>query len=101
MTAGILGDLADKVAPEYVSPLVAYLAHSECSVNGNLYSVAGGRITRIFVAETYGVVLPENTPESIAAQLSLIDETDTNGYHQPTSLDDETAIIAKALAKAS
>ena len=101
MTAGILGDLADKVSPDYVSPLVAYLAHSECSVNGNVYSVAGGRIARIFVAETHGLVLRENTAESIAAQLSLIDAADFHGHHQPTSLDDETAIIAKALSKAS
>ena len=101
MTQDILGDLAAKVSPESVSPLVAYLAHEECSVNGHVYSVAGGRIARIFVAETYGVVLPENTPEAIRAHLSLIDELGIDGYHQPSSLDDETTIIAKALSEVS
>ena len=101
MTQDVLGDLAAKVSPESVSPLVAYLAHEECSVNGNLYSVAGGRIARIFVAETHGVVLPENTAEAIRANLSLIDQLDVDSYHQPSSLDDEIAIIAKALHEVS
>jgi NAD(P)-dependent dehydrogenase (short-subunit alcohol dehydrogenase family) len=70
MTEGILGDLAVKVSPGSVSPLVAYLAHAECSVSGNVYSVAGGRIARIFVAETHGLVLGENTPESIRSALA-------------------------------
>jgi NAD(P)-dependent dehydrogenase (short-subunit alcohol dehydrogenase family) len=97
MTAALLGDLATRVSPDSVSPLVAYLAHEECSVTGNAYSVAGGRIARIFVAETRGVVLAENTPEAIRAHLSLIDEVDVATLHHPTSLDDETAIIAKAI----
>jgi len=70
MTEGILGDLAVKVSPGSVSPLVAYLAHAECSVRGNVYSVAGGRIARIFVGETQGLVLGENTPESIRSALA-------------------------------
>ena len=81
MTADILGDLASRVSPESVSPLVAYLAHEECSVNGHIYSVAGGRVARIFVAETRGVVLPENTAEAIRANLSLIDQLDVEGFH--------------------
>jgi NAD(P)-dependent dehydrogenase (short-subunit alcohol dehydrogenase family) len=101
MTQDVLGDLAARVSPESVSPLVAYLAHEECSANGHIYSVAGGRIARIFVGETRGVVLPENTPEAIRANLSLIDQLDFEELHQPSSLEDEMTIIAKALAQAS
>jgi NAD(P)-dependent dehydrogenase (short-subunit alcohol dehydrogenase family) len=101
MTEGILGDLAPKVSPESVSPLVAYLANEECAVNGNVYSVAGGRIARIFVAETYGVVLRENTPEAVSAQMTRIDQLDGARLHEPSSLDNETMIIAKALSVAS
>ena len=101
MTQDILGELQAKVSPESVSPMVAYLAHEECSVNGNVYSVAGGRIARIFVAETLGVVLAENSAEAIRANLLLIDQVDGDGYYQPTSLDEETAIMAKALAEES
>ena len=101
MTEEILGTLADKVSPDSVSPLVAYLAHEECSVSGHVYSVAGGRIARIFVAETHGVVLGKNTPEEIQAKLSLIDVMDGERYHLPSSLEDETTIIAKALSEVS
>ena len=101
MTEDILGNLAAKVSPESVSPLVAYLAHEECSVTGHIYSVAGGRVARIFVAETHGVVLPENTAEAVRDNLSLIDELDAERYHHPASLDDETMIIAQALLNVS
>ena len=101
MTQDLLGDLLSKVAPESVSPLVAFLAHEHCPVSGHVYSVAGGRIARIVVVETHGVVLSENTPEAIRDHLSRIDELDASDYHQPSSLDDEMAIIAKALSQAS
>jgi len=101
MTQDILGQLIAKVSPESVSPLVALLAHEDCPVNGHVYSVAGGRIARIIVAETHGVVLAKNTPEAIRDQLPLIDQLDFAEYHQPSSLEDEMAIIAKALTQAS
>jgi NAD(P)-dependent dehydrogenase (short-subunit alcohol dehydrogenase family) len=101
MTQDILGPLADKVSPASVSPLVAYLAHEECAVNGHVYSVAGGRIARIFVAETHGVVLSQNTSEEIQSKLSLIDVMDAERYYLPESLEDETTIIAKALSEVS
>ena len=101
MTQDVLGDLAAKVLPESVSPLVAFLAHEECPVNGNVYSVAGGRVARIFVAETHGVVLSENTPEAIRDHLAEIDRLDAEDFHQPSSLEDEMAVIAKALSQAS
>lgn len=101
MTEGILGDLAAKVLPSSVSPLVAYLASDECAVNGNVYSVAGGRIARILVAETHGVVLEENTLEAIADNIAAIDELDPLRLLEPLSLDEETTIIAKALSDAS
>jgi NAD(P)-dependent dehydrogenase (short-subunit alcohol dehydrogenase family) len=101
MTKDLLGDLLSKVAPESVSPLVAFLAHEQCPVSGHVYSVAGGRIARIVVVETSGVVLSDNTPEAIRDNLLRIDELDGSDYHQPSSLDDEMAIIAKALAQAS
>ena len=100
MTTDVLGDLGERVGPEYVSPLVAYLAHEDCSVTGNVYSVAGGRVARIFVAETEGVVLPDITAEAVRDNIRAIDEVSLPGVHQPASLDEETTLIAKALANA-
>ena len=101
MTEDLLGPLAPRVSPESVSPIVAYLAHQDCAVNGHVYSVAGGRVARIFVAETRGVVLPHISAESFREHLTEIDRLIEDGYHQPASLDDETTIIAKALSEAS
>ena len=101
MTEGILGELSSKVSASSVSPLVAFLSSEECSVTGHIYSVAGGRIARIFIGETEGVVLKENTAEAILAQIDAIDDVDSPRFHEPSSLDGETTIIAKALAEAS
>jgi len=43
-------------------------------------------------------VLEENTAEAILAQLSVIDEFDALRYYEPSSLEDEIAIIAKSLS---
>jgi NAD(P)-dependent dehydrogenase (short-subunit alcohol dehydrogenase family) len=96
MTVDLLGELADKVTPESVSPVVAYLAHEDCAVNGCVYSVAGGRVARIFVAESAGAVLPQLTPEAVRDHLPLIDDADD--YLVPASLADATTIIGRALA---
>jgi len=99
MTTELLGELTARVSPETVSPLVAFLAHEDCAVNGNVYSVAGGRIARIAVVESDGVVMDSNTPEAIAAQLDAIDRLDPASWFAPTSLADETSIIGKALSR--
>ena len=96
MTEGILGDLASRVTPDSVSPVVAYLAHESCRANGDVFSVAGGRVAKIFVAETVGAVLSELTPEAVADQLDMIENQ--ADYHQPASLDAATTIIAESLA---
>jgi NAD(P)-dependent dehydrogenase (short-subunit alcohol dehydrogenase family) len=95
MTADVLGDLSDTVSPEAVSPVVAYLAHEDCAVNGHIYSVAGGRVARIFVAETVGVVLSDLTPESVRDHLAQIQDGD--GYLVIESLGEATSIIGAAL----
>ena len=37
----------DRMAPENVSPLVAYLASEECTINGKLFAVQGGQIAEV------------------------------------------------------
>jgi short chain dehydrogenase len=96
MTEGILADLASRVSPESVSPVVAYLAHARCAANGNVYAVAGGRVAQIFVAGTAGAVLTELTAEAVRDQPEAIEDRDE--YHQPDSLAAATSIIADVLA---
>lgn len=96
MTQGLLGELAERVGPGGVSPVVAYLAHEECAVTGEVFSVAGGRVARIYVAETVGCVLDDVTPEAVRANLERIEARE--GALEPASLGDATSIILDALA---
>ena len=51
----------DQMKPELVSPAVAWLAHPECSVNGQIFVVGGGRIARTIISETHGSMMAEPT----------------------------------------
>lgn len=54
--------------PELVSPLVAWLCHESCTVNGQLPVALAGRIARAYIAETKGVYQPDWTIEQVAAR---------------------------------
>ncbi|MDX6738910.1 SDR family oxidoreductase [Actinocorallia sp. A-T 12471] len=47
-------EFAEKLGVEQVTPLVAYLAHESVPDSGQVYTVGGGHIARIFVAEGPG-----------------------------------------------
>jgi NAD(P)-dependent dehydrogenase (short-subunit alcohol dehydrogenase family) len=75
----------DPMAPELVAPLVAYLAHESCPVNGEVYAAGAGRFSRIFIASTPGYLAEGPASiEDIAANWSEIN--DEAGYHVPTDL---------------
>jgi NAD(P)-dependent dehydrogenase (short-subunit alcohol dehydrogenase family) len=95
MTTGLLGDLEALLDPQCVSAVVAYLAHENCAVNGHVYSVAGGRVARIFMAESRGVVLPDLTAEAVRDNLGPIDLPDD--FMVPDSLSEESDIIRQAI----
>ncbi|HEX5588219.1 MAG TPA: SDR family NAD(P)-dependent oxidoreductase [Acidimicrobiia bacterium] len=58
---------AERLAPELVAPVVGWLAHPECTLNGEILSVAGGRVARFFLGLTPGVVDDALTVESVRA----------------------------------
>jgi NAD(P)-dependent dehydrogenase (short-subunit alcohol dehydrogenase family) len=96
MTEPLLGPLGAKVAPERVSPLVAYLAHESCAATGRVFSVGGGRIAEVFIGEAQGYQSAELTPELIAEIWDAI--TDREGYVVPANSTEETALYASALS---
>ncbi len=87
MTEELLGPLADKLEPSTVSPIVAWLAHEDCPVTGEIYSAAGGRIARMFVGLTNGYYNPELTLEDVRDHFEEI--RDEEGYITPATLADE------------
>ena len=44
------------MAPELVAPMVAFLAHEDCPVSGEIYAAGAGRFARLFIASTEGYV---------------------------------------------
>ena len=95
MTEDIMGPMASKVAPELVSPVVAFLSHEDCPVTGQIYSVAGGRVARVFIAETPGYYKAGGfTLEDVRDNWDTIN--DEAGYSVPANLGEETGLYLKA-----
>jgi NAD(P)-dependent dehydrogenase (short-subunit alcohol dehydrogenase family) len=59
---------AGRLAPERVAPVVGWLAHPDCTCNGEVLSVAGGRVARFFLGLTPGIVDDDLTIESVRDQ---------------------------------
>ncbi|MBU3717009.1 MAG: SDR family oxidoreductase [Actinobacteria bacterium] len=91
MTENIMGGLADKLDPGLVSPLVAFLAHEDCPVSGQTFSVGGGRVAHVFIGETQGYFNSNLTLEDVQANWGTI--TEQKGYAVPNNLGEETAMF--------
>ena len=96
MTETLMGALGDKLDPGLVSPLVTYLAHEDCPVSGQVFSVGGGRVAHVFIAETQGYHHAHLKPEDVRDNWATI--TDQTGYGVPNNLAEETAMFMSALA---
>jgi NAD(P)-dependent dehydrogenase (short-subunit alcohol dehydrogenase family) len=89
MTQDLLGRLADRLDGRLVSPLVAWLAHPDCTVTGRVYTVGGGRVARVFIAMTEGWTRTDNelTVEDVRDHFAEIDSTEVGMI--PTELADD------------
>jgi NAD(P)-dependent dehydrogenase (short-subunit alcohol dehydrogenase family) len=58
--------------PEHVTPVVFALAHHSCTVTGELFVTAGGRIARTVLAETHGVLDTGLTAERALAHFPAV-----------------------------
>jgi NAD(P)-dependent dehydrogenase (short-subunit alcohol dehydrogenase family) len=69
---------APAMAPAFVASLGCYLASRQCATSQNMYSVLGGKYSRVFVGLTegwYSSGLEAPSCEDIAAHLAEIDDT--------------------------
>ncbi len=76
MTDGILPpEVLDKLSPEMVSPLVAYLASEGCEASGQVFAVGGGYISRVEILEGVGTTFDGAiSPEDVASRWDAIGE---------------------------
>ena len=81
--------IPEGMEPELVAPMVAFLAHEDCDVSGEIYLAGAGRFARIFIASTEGYVHPRPgrpTIEDVADHWDSIN--DERGYYKPADLMD-------------
>lgn len=91
------GPGSPQMEPDLVAPMVAFLAHEDCPVSGEIYAAGAGRFARIFIASTAGYVhtTSEPTIEDVAQNWATInDETD---YYVPADLMDWSATFMSHL----
>ena len=62
----------DRLDPALVAPVVAYLAHADCPVSGEIYTVGGGQVSRFFIGRTKGYYNPSLTVEDVGAHFEQI-----------------------------
>lgn len=81
--------------PRLVTPAVLWLAHERCHVNGEVIGAAGGRVARIFIAETRGYCATGLSVEDLLDNSDAV--LDHSEYFLPTSSDDELNLIRTRL----
>jgi NAD(P)-dependent dehydrogenase (short-subunit alcohol dehydrogenase family) len=95
MTADLIGDVGKVLAPETISPLVAYLAHRECTLTGQAFSVGGGHVAAILISETRGITESTLTAESVRDRIGeILDPTEA---FTPPDLNSELRELFAAL----
>jgi NAD(P)-dependent dehydrogenase (short-subunit alcohol dehydrogenase family) len=96
MTEELLGAMADKLDPSFITPVVAWLAHEDVPVSGEVYSCGGGHVARVFTGVTAGWTDTESlTVEDIRDHFEEIRNED--GYTVPANLTEELMTTLKAL----
>ena len=90
--------IIDTLKPEFVAPIVTYLASEQCTSTHGLYSATAARYARVFVGVTEGWLAPRGDParaEDIAVHLDDIE--DTTRFTQPHDVMHEFGPIAAAI----
>ncbi|WP_436764295.1 SDR family oxidoreductase [Streptosporangium sp. V21-05] len=80
---------------ERISALVTFLAHEACETSGEVFSVGGGRIARVFVAEGPGWRQDDHTVEDIRDNWEAI--LAEQPYLTPTTLGQQATASMKAM----
>jgi len=91
-TGTMPAEVPQTMTPEFVAPMVAFLASEACTVSGEIYAAGANHFTRIFTAETPGYVhTSEGVPtiDDVGRNWSAIN--DETGYYVPRDLLDWSA----------
>ena len=92
-------DLVAKLKPEFIAPLVGYLAHESCESNGGIFELGAGWVSKLRWQRTKGVFFDESmSVETVAKEYANIADFE-EGSSFPTSLNDCFGPIMENIAK--
>jgi len=97
MTEELLGAFGDALDPKLVTPVVAWLASADVDVTGEIYSVAGGVVSRFFIGLTPGYYNANLTVEDVRDHWDEI--RNEEGYIVPEGPNDELQKLVATLTK--
>ena len=90
--------LLERLEPEYVSPLVGYLASEACTDTGRIYSVGGGYMARVAIVEGEGATFDGvPSPDDVAAQWDAIQQVGPGSAEFTQGVMEQTGKIVQAL----
>jgi NAD(P)-dependent dehydrogenase (short-subunit alcohol dehydrogenase family) len=95
MTVERMKSFVDKLDPALVAPAVAYLAHEDCPVSGEMYTVGAGHVARFFVGRTDGYFNPALSMEDVRDHFDEI--RDETGYTVPRDPGEETGRLFRTV----
>jgi NAD(P)-dependent dehydrogenase (short-subunit alcohol dehydrogenase family) len=102
MTEELLGEFANYLAPELVTPMVTYLCSEACTTTHGAYSAAGGRYAAVKWTLGEGWFAGQgNTPTAEEIQAHLDQINDMSGAIVPQSTTDEIMALAGKFQPAS
>ncbi|KAJ3039636.1 hypothetical protein HK097_002774, partial [Rhizophlyctis rosea] len=97
MTATIMPpEMVEALKPDYVAPLVGYLAHESNQETGGVYEVGSGWIAKVRWQRTGGVGFPVNKPllpEQVAAKWGEIVNFDDGRATYPTNTQESFSAV--------
>ena len=87
-------EILEKLKPEYVSPMVAYLCSEQCQRSGEIWSAGAGNFARIEYREAEGVRIAGRapTPEDVAANIDRIADVSASRVFR-TSGEEVAAVV--------
>jgi NAD(P)-dependent dehydrogenase (short-subunit alcohol dehydrogenase family) len=89
--------LGDAMRPEFVTPLVVFLASEACELTQQAFSAAWGRYARVFVGVTHGWYGPRDLPASAEDVRERLPEIgDRSRYEVPWSVYDEAGLVIES-----
>ncbi len=95
--AEVYGLDAATFAPEFAAPAISWLAHEDCTVTGEMMHAGGGRVAKVFLAETPGFVQPGHTIETVRDRWK--EATAEAGYRVPESVTDTLGNVIESVLR--